>query len=559
MKTLLKVVSVLCLFLVVTGCAPNAKEKKLSSFINEHLKKVEPLYKEAALASWKAATTGDEKYYKQSSELSFKIRKIYSNPEDFAQLKQLKESGDINNPVLARELAVLYNMYLENQIDATLLKQMVDLQTKIEQNFSTFRGRINGKEVTNNHILEILKDSTDSKQRKKAWLASKQVGAVLEKDIIKLVKLRNKAAKKLGFENYHTMALTLAEQDVEEISRLFDELGELTDEPFKKLKKEIDTVLAGNCGIDTAQLQPWHYHDPFFQETPMIYPLDLDTYYKGKKPKELAAKFYAGIGMPVESILANSDLYERKGKNPHAFCTDIDRQGDVRILCNIKDTETWMETTLHELGHAVYDKYHDPKVPYLLRTPAHIFTTEAIAMMFGRLSRNPNWMQQMLGLTDADRDRIAGTAEKYAVMKQLIFARWALVMFNFEKQMYVDPDQDLNELWWRMVRRYQYVHKPAGRNAPDWAAKAHFSIAPCYYHNYLLGELLASQLHHSIVTKVLKLSSDEKVSYVGKPEIGNYLRKNVFEPGAVYPWNEMIKRATGEYLTPKYFVEQFVK
>jgi peptidyl-dipeptidase A len=41
--------------------------------------------------------------------------------------------------------------------------------------------------------------------------------------------------------------------------------------------------------------------------------------------------------------------------------------------------------------------------------------------------------------------------------------------------------------------------------------------------------------------------------------VGRYLREKVFGPGALYPWNEMIRRATGEPLTPKYFVEQFVK
>ncbi len=66
---------------------------------------------------------------------------------------------------------------------------------------------------------------------------------------------------------------------------------------------------------------PWHYHDPFFQETPMVYDLDLDVYYKDKDVKTLAQQFYAGLGLPVEAILAHSDLYEKEGKNPHAFCT----------------------------------------------------------------------------------------------------------------------------------------------------------------------------------------------------------------------------------------------
>jgi peptidyl-dipeptidase A len=68
--------------------------------------------------------------------------------------------------------------------------------------------------------------------------------------------------------------------------------------------------------------------------------------------------------------------------------------------------------------------------------------------------------------------------------------------------------------------------------------------------------LLASQLHNRIVTDILK---DEKASYFGRKQIGGFLKEKVFEPGAVYRWDEMIERATGEKLTPKYFVKQFVQ
>jgi len=304
---------------------------------------------------------------------------------------------------------------------------------------------------------------------------------------------------------------------------------------------------------------PWHYHDVFFQETPMVYELDLDTIYKGRDIKDLSAKFFDGLGLNVESILANSDLYEKPGKNPHAFCTDIDKLGDVRILCNIVDTARWMEVTLHELGHAVYSQNHDRATPYLLREPAHSFATEAIAMFFGRLSQNPAWMQQMLGLSDEQRGEIEKVSGKYNQLKQIIFVRWAMVMYNFEKQLYANPDQDLNALWWQMVEKYQFIKKPPQRDKPDWAAKIHFAIAPCYYHNYMLGELLASQLHNYIVTNVLKLESSKGVSYVDKPEVGAYLQKEIFAAGSLYHWNEMIRRATGEELTPKYFVAEFVK
>jgi peptidyl-dipeptidase A len=559
MKRWNRMLIVLSASALLCGCAQNAKETELQTFIESHVEKIKPLEKQANLAWWDAAVTGDDKAYERSGELTLKLRRIYSDPDDFAYLEQLKASQQVADPMLARQVTVLYYGYLRNQIEPNLLEEMVELSTEIEQRFSTFRATIGREEVTDNEIKEILKEETDLKERRQAWLASKQVGAAVAEDLIRLVKMRNDGARKLGFDNFHTLALTTGEQDPAELDRIFDELYELTNEPWTRLKDEMDRILARNYGMPVEKLRPWHYHDPFFQETPMIYELDLDVYYEPKDLKPLAEAFFAGIGLPVTDILAVSDLYERPGKNPHAFSTHIDRRGDVRILCNLKNNETWMETLLHELGHAVYDKNLDFDSPYLLREPAHAFTTEAVAMFFGRLSRNPAWMQQMLELSDEQRAEIEKVAGKYAQLKQLIFARWAMVMYQFEKALYADPDQDLNTLWWDMVETYQMVNRPDDRNEPDWAAKIHFTVAPCYYHNYMLGEMLASQLHYHLVTEVLELPSLDDVSYVGQEKAGQFLRSDVFEAGDKYHWNEMIERATGEPLTARYFVAQFVR
>jgi len=560
MKTRQHVVrsSILVGLLVISGCASH-KEAALQTFVDNHIAKVRPLAIRSNLADWEAATTGKSEAYDKAGQLRLKIRQVYSDANDYAYLKSVQVSGQVRDPLLARQLDVLVYAYMENQINPNLLKEIVDLGTKIEERFSTHRADLDGQKVTDNQIKEILKTETDSAKRELAWLASKQVGQVVAADLVRLVKLRNQAARKLGFNNYHTLSLTVGEQDVNELDRIFGELYELTKEPFAKLKDEIDASLARRYGIEAAQMRPWHYQDPFFQETPAIYDLDLDVFYKGRDVKQLAVAFYDGIGLPVEAILTRSDLYERDGKNPHAFCTDMDREGDVRILCNLKNDQYWMDTILHELGHGVYDKYLDMNTPYLLRQPAHTFTTEAIAMLFGRLSGDPAWMQQMLGLTDAQRHEVATVSSSYARMRQLIFARWDMVMYHFEKQLYADPDQDLNRLWWDLVERYQLVRRPDGRDQPDWAAKIHFTIAPCYYHNYMLGELLASQLHHVIVTEALGQSQGAQVSYVGQRPVGQFLKKKVFEPGDVYRWDEMIRRATGEPLTAKYFVSQFVR
>ncbi|TKJ35032.1 MAG: peptidase M3 [Planctomycetes bacterium B3_Pla] len=545
--------------LLLFGCAHNAQERQLQEFITAYETKIEPLSTQTNLTYWDASTTGKAEFYEKLSELQTRIRQIHSNQQEYDFLKDTKEAGQIKDARLARQLDKLYFAYKQNQIEPELLKKIVDADTKVQEKYNNFRGTMEGKKVTNSDVYTILTTEKDCRKRELAWKASKQVGEAIIDEFLQLVKLRNAAAQKLGFDNYHTLSIVTGEQSIEELDRIFDDLSELTGEPFARLKQELDGILANDYGIAPEDLMPWYYHDPFFQRTPLVYDLDLDTYYKNQDVKELAEDYYAGIGLPVDDILAKSDLYDREGKYPHAFSFEGDRHGDVRILCNLQNTERWMETILHELGHAVYSKYHNREEPWLLREPAHSFTTEAIAMFFGRLSRNPVWMQKMLGLADKERAEIEGISRKYLQFQQVLFTRWAMVMYSFEKQLYADPDQDLNDLWWDLVEKYQLIKRPPGPADAGWASKLHFTTAPCYYHNYMLGELLASQLHHHVVHEVLRLESDHDVSYVGDTALGDYLRRKVLGPGARYHWNDMIERATGEPLTPKYFVEQFVQ
>ena len=558
MERTLALLAVLVAVVFPAGCGPTAQQRQLERFLEAHVAKVEPLMTNANLAYWDATTTGKTEYYDRFSDLQLQISRLYSDSQDFTFIKDMRESGRIKNLRQIRQLDKLYFAYLRNQVEPELLEEIVNLDGKIQEKYSSFRGTIDGEKVTMSDIYIILTTEKDCRKRELAWKASKQVGNVIVDDLLKLVRLRNKAAREIGFDDYHTLNIVTGEQSVRELDHIFGELYELTTEPFTQLKKELDVILAKSYDIAVGDLMPWHYHDPFFQRTPLVYEQDLDLYYKDKDVKELAEKYYAGVGLPVNDILAKSDLYDRKGKYPHAFSHDVDRRGDVRILCNLQNTERWMETILHELGHAIYSKYHDRNEPWLLREPAHSFTTEAIAMFFGRLSRNPAWMQEMLELSDEQRMEIQEVSEKYLRFQQVLFARWTLVMYNFEKQLYANPDQDLNNLWWELVEKYQLIKRPSGPDDAGWASKLHFTLAPCYYHNYMLGELLASQLHHHIVHKVLRLDSDRDVSYVGDKVLGKYLKEKVFGPGARYHWNDMIERATGEPLTPEYFVEQFV-
>jgi len=549
--------AVAALTALYVSCAKDV-EMEFKEFVDRHVAEIAPLEKESALAYWEAATTGDEKKFGRYSELLLELEKVYTDSTEFEFVKKARDSGGLRDDHLARTADLLYLRYLGNQIDPELIKQMVELSSRVENKFQVYRAEVDGARMSSNEVYRVLRESTDSAYRRKVWEASKRVGPVVLDDIRELVRLRNESARRLGYENYYVMSLELSEQSEEQLLAVFEELDELTREPFLRLKTNLDRELADRYGIAPADIRPWHYHDPFFQEAPATGGLDLDRYYKGTDPVEIARAFYTSIGMDVDDILSVSDLYEREGKNPHAFCTDIDRDGDIRILANMKDDNYWMETILHELGHGVYDKYIDRDLPYLLRIYPHLCLTEASAMYFGRLSQDPVWMKHALGLDEREVEELTVAVRKSLRMKQLIFARWCQTMFHFERALYSDPEQDLNRLWWDIVERYQFVTRPEGRDEPDWASKIHIVISPVYYHNYMLGELVASQLQHHVVTKVLNGSGDQADIY-GRGEVGAFFIEKYYGPGSTMDWLSHIERVTGEPLTARHYARQFVE
>ncbi|MDQ1265269.1 MAG: peptidyl-dipeptidase [Bacteroidota bacterium] len=535
-------------------------EQDFDTFVQSYVDKMKPLTIQWWTSYFDASISGKKEDFAKSDSLEMLYNQLASNKDDFAKLKKFKESGLIRDSIKQRTLTVIYNEFLSKQIDTAKLNAMTKLQTQIVQQYNSFRADVDGKKLSDNEIEQTLKESTDTKQLEKVWLAHKKIGPVVADDLKKLVKMRNEAAKELGFNNYHEMSLKLSEQDPAEISKLFDELDNLTRDSFKKVKDEMDKFLADRLKIKPEELQPWHYQNRYFQEAPQIYEVDVDTYYKDKDIVKTTVDYYKSLNMPIEDMVAKSDLFEKEGKNQHAYCIDIDRDAhDIRVLCNVKQNSKWMETMLHEYGHALFEKYLGADLPWSLKQPAHIFTTEAIAMMFGRFATNPQWMQDVIKISPEEKAKITPVCKKILILQELVFSRWAQVMYRFEKSMYENPDQDLNKLWWDIVEKYQMVKKPSGRNMPDWATKTHIASSPCYYHNYLLGDLLASQLYYTIAEKVLKVKAEDNHSFFGKPEAGKFLIEKVFAPGMKYYWNDMIERATGEKLTPKYYAKQFVQ
>ncbi len=522
----------------------------LQTFLKEINEQMQVLSKEVTQSSWMAQTTGDPEWAAKLSEAETRYNLLFASKDSYEKTKQFLATENVTE-IEKRQLQLLLSEMEGNQLPEEVIADLSKRSSELNLLFNTYTPVVDGKKYSANDIREVLVNSDDQELRKKVWFASKEVGKVVEKGLLELVKKRNEAAQLLGYDNHHQMGFALQELDRDEVFAIFNELIAQSDDAYRSMKKELDERLATRFGIHPEDIRPWHYVDPFFQEAPPSDSTNLDPFYQGKDIVQITTDTFNSMGIEIDDLYAKSDLFPREKKNPTAFCTDIDREGDVRVLCNLTEDAYWMETNLHEFGHAAYFKYVDSSLPFGLRTVSHTLTTEAIAMLFGKMGKDPRWLKRFLQVDEATVNELAPELEKYQQLQMLIAARWIITFVFFEKELYENPDQDLNALWWKTVNEIQLVTPPDATDHPDWAAKIHFTLAPIYYQNYLLGELMAAQLLRHIETKI----SPEFFT----KETGEMLINQFFKPAALYDWNEKISRVTGEKLNPAHFVDVYCK
>ena len=458
-------------------------------------------------AWWNLAVTGSQEAQREFVRAGTEYNRLFADAGDQEKVAAwYADRASLEDEFLRRQVDVLYRTFAARRGDTEVMDRVEELEAEANAVYGNHRGTVGGRPVGENEVRDILRTSPDEAVRREAWEASKTVGRQVEGTVRELARLRNRLAREAGYLDHYHRSLDLQEMPVAELEALMSDLQAATDAPFRELKERLDRDLKKKFGVETVR--PWLLSDAFFQEPPEDGGLDTDCFFEGLDLEALTRQTYDALGLDVRGVVAKSDLYARPGKNQHAFCLSVGRDYpyDVRVLANLRAGRPdayWMNTMLHEFGHAVYDRHVNPELPYLLRGVSHIATTEAIALMMGSLAEEPGWLRSVAGVPEGD---LARAREKLLARRRedlLVFTRWALVVFRFEKELYADPDrEDLNHVWWDLVEELQLLERPPGRDEPDWAAKIHVATAPVYYHNYVLGNLIAAQLRNYLETHI---------------------------------------------------------
>lgn len=262
---------------------------RLAATLEERLAELES---EFHRAYWDSQIDASEANERRRAELELELRRFKGDPDALAAVNSALDE-QLYDPVLRRQLEVLRLSLTGNQMSEEQRARMVELSSSVEGDFASFRPEVDGRRVNDNDILEILRDSDDESIRRAAWEASKQIGSHVADRVREIVRVRNQAAHDLGYGDYYLMSLDLQELDPEWLFELLGELEDLTNDPFKAWKSELDERLSKR--FDTSSLRPWHYADPFFQQLPPDGRIDLDDLFDGADAGALAERTWKSV------------------------------------------------------------------------------------------------------------------------------------------------------------------------------------------------------------------------------------------------------------------------
>lgn len=549
------VVVVAALFLYSCGNSHKRAEADLVNFIMRYEREMVPLVEKINHIGWKFAETGSLRYLNRLDSLrSLQIDYLH-DAKSFAYLEKIRVKEDIKDVYLRRQADILYRRYRPCQGSVQVQKQLMRLDIWLHlQTWKRLRMRYIEKNIEN------LPHSSaeESRMLQKEWEIWKDGGHTVADSLLKMIRLRNDLAREAGYADYFAMRLDLDEIRASFMDSLLSDLKQATDAVYRQKKLEKDHFLAESFSIPLSRLRPWHYRGAFLRYGE--YPVNQrkDSYYSYINIPDMVERFYSGIGFDLEDVLARSNLLHWGDKLPVFECLLAGDKNDIRIIGTISGTENDMYRLMGAAGKAIYLKYIPGTFPTLLRRPSSESVLCGVSAFFSRMTHYPAWILSMGILSVGQAGEIRGTTDEEFLRNQRLGCRWRLFLYDFEKQMYADPDRDLDSLWHALTREYFLLDiQPEQEREAEWAAEPYFVLASCQVANHLLGELWAAQVTDYLCRIDCRLKEPCDFNSVGNESVGKFFEKQVFAPGASLNWEELTEAATGEPLSLKAFVEQF--
>jgi len=486
-------------------------EHELLIYLNELEMKLERLQNKVSTLNFQRYI--DKQNNPEILELAQELSKIMLDPELHDQIAFWQ--GQVKDPILSRRLDVWSDSLLLAKVESK--PEIVELQQKVAYQVMSHGYLVGGKRISLGEVRAIVRANPDKKAREAAWRSHNELNRIVSKEMLKLFRLRNKAAQELGFETYVDLRLEKnGQMSRERVETLLTELTTATQDFYKELIEKG----AEKLGIET--IEPWDVQYILEQQGGIP-----KAYFPKDRLNASLEQWAQHMGFSIDDYGIEPVFVDI----PYNGLTMGLERDKIKILANPDDGYTYYRTHFHELGHALHSALKEID-HYILRRESSIFN-EGMAELFGYISSDKSWLTDFYGLDEATAQK----ALESAVGPKFHYIRQRTAYCLFEYQAYQDLDQDLDEL---MAKIEQDVLHCTFDSTARWASNGWYVSYPVYWQNYVLADFVASQINHHLQREIGSLTSDRAAF--------DYVVEHYIKHGALVPWLDKVLLGTGKEL-----------
>lgn len=369
------------------------------------------------------------------------------------------------------------------------LQEENQLVTEYRKLIASAEIELDGETLTLEQLLP-KKESGDREARKAAWLADggfvAENAGKLDDIFDRLVKVRTRMAKKLGYENYvelgyyRMMRNCYGKRDIEAFRAAVKK-------HIVPLSARLKAEQAGRIGFDEMSLIDNEFMFKNGNAKPVCDPDGILAASK-KMYRELSPE----TGRFIEAFFEGGmyDVVSKQGKAGGGYCTELPDYKMPFIFANFSGTADDVTTMTHEAGHAfAFYEARDIEIT-AYRNPT-METCEVHSMSMEYLTWP--WAGEFFG----------GMTEKFKythLLSALNFIPYGTIVDYFQHIVYENPDMtpsERNDAWLGLERQFRPYLKldgvPAYEEGRGWQRKAHIYELPFYYIDYCLAQTVALQ------------------------------------------------------------------
>ena len=241
----------------------------MQTAVDDFEQELEPLVQARNLADWDAAIDASDEHEQQLVEASKRVDAVLAERERYAQLVEADRGGGRRRAARAARAPGASGERGRRSASAPWRIASSRPRLVWARCSRATAGSCGGRDVNDNEIAKVLRESSDRDERREAWDASKSIGPHAAPLVRELAHLRNEAARALGYRDHFVFSLTLDELDEIWLLGCSTISTAASSATWERTKAAIDQGQRERLGLAAGEpLQPWDYADAFFQDAP---------------------------------------------------------------------------------------------------------------------------------------------------------------------------------------------------------------------------------------------------------------------------------------------------